>query len=480
MKFGSVHWTRAGAGASWWGSWLCLGVGLAMLFLAAHTVYVVTIRPDVVYMDSLRYVNYYFERPWGAEDIARFWNQGDHRGLLSQLVLWLNIRVLGMDVLVANVLTGFVLLWTSLVLLRSYLRFDAALGTEFSGRRIFLAWMAFLFIIFSLAGFELYTLDLGFAENLRNGIFLTLGCWLLQREDRLGAGSCLSMALALALVMLVCAYGRIYAFSGALLISVIMALLRSEWGAGRSAWICVVITVTLSLVLYIVLGALLPQGLGNTGVQNVALPAAARGILTGVASTVIGVDVVEQFKVPMALLACFGALILSLLVWVGIAYLKRVRASGSVIPVFLVTYGLINVLAVAISRGAEPHGAMASRYYPDFCWMLLGLAWMLVAILGQRLEPLRGKFSRRWLAVVALTPILASYSLTQIVETKIWPYRAEAFDAMRQAALTCGGVSQDSVSLLQANNQQILEQAISLQRQYRLGAWRHVQISCPN
>lgn len=454
-------------------AWPWAGIGLALAFLAAHTVYVVTIGADVAYMDSLRYIGYYFERPWDGVAWARFWNQGDHHGLISQLVLWLNIRVLGMNVLVVNVLTGFVLLGTALVLFASYLRFARIRGQSPGAARALLVLAAMLSIVFSLAGFELYTLDLGFPENLRNGMFLALGCWLLQRERRLGVVGCSLLSLALLALMLLCAYGRIYSFAGALMVAAMLASVRGEWNAGRAALICTVVTVVLGLAAYMVLGAVLPKGIGSTGLQHVSPVAAVRAILFGASSSFLGMETIDHFAIPLVAVGCVGALLLGLLAWRCVSYLVAVRGCGSVVPVFLIAYGSITLLAVAFSRGSEPLGAMASRYYPDVCWLLLGLVWILAthADIGRR---------SRWLTYLLLLPVLIGYCLSQVTETVIWPYRAEAFATMRRATLTCDGVPDSSVALLQANNHEILQHAIDLQRHYRLGVWRHAVTPCSN
>lgn len=183
---------------------MCL---LLFLLLILHTLYVIQIGADVAYMDTLRFVGYYSDMQNKPFDFWKYWNQGSHRGIFAQVVIWLNMYYLGLNALFSNVMTGFVLFFMSLVVCSAYLKSNQ---DEF-----FVKNSAVIFficcVIFGLHAFELYTLDLGFPEISKNLAFIFVAAYYFNLT-KASVSNKIIMSLLIIFVLLCMAYGRIYAF----------------------------------------------------------------------------------------------------------------------------------------------------------------------------------------------------------------------------------------------------------------------------
>lgn len=453
--------------------------GAAILFVVLHTCYVLQIQPDVAYMDTLRYIGYYADveaHPWRA---FAYWHQGGHRGLLTQAVLWANMGALGMNLLLANVLTGFVLAGIASSIAWRWLRAGAPQG----GWR---AWAITLFVflaVFSPAGFELHTLDIGFAEIGRNLYYLAVVIPVLDPQRR--PGRALAGALAVLIVggMLFVSYGRIYAFGAALAATAVLAArARARAGDGDGAtprwgW-AVAGTVAVGFAIFFVMSSVIPSSVGMAPGLAPSPWLVIRGASLAAASALISAEAAMHGGVTPSLLGLAGALLVAGTALASARYLRLLRAGAPALPLFLALYGGLNALAIGAARaGPDFAAAMASRYYPDLCLALLGLAWMLLALHDASRQ---GAHRRAWGAAVAVLALAwaAGFAYTTAVERATAPYRTKAFNEMRDATLSCAPLDEADAALLQANSLAIAQRAVDYQREHRLGPWRTTTKTC--
>ena len=172
-----------------------LAVGLG---LAVHAAYIDRAGANAVYMDTLRLLWQWSEFRDGNLSLLALWGQGGgaHSGLLFQSVLAANVSWFGLDPLLANRSTGGVMAVVALLLLASY-----AIDLRRSDRNVpvlsqVMVILAVAGLCFSLAGFELMTLDLGLGLWLKNLLIFVL---FLAHAETLRRGKVPSLTTSFAL-----------------------------------------------------------------------------------------------------------------------------------------------------------------------------------------------------------------------------------------------------------------------------------------
>lgn len=452
-------------------------IGFALLCL--HTIYVLQIGADVAYMDTLRYIGYYpdvIENPLRA---LVYWNQGEHRGLASQLTLWANIKLFGMNILLANVLTGFILLAISGVIIRAWAR---SIDTNSPPRLFhFVGFQLFVFlVVFAPAGFELYTLDLGFPELTRNLFYVLIISLSLDGGIRKSKITPWILGMGIAIGMVLISYGRIYPFGvAALATAVCVQLWRDRSRRPRSGPGLVYGGVIVGFVNYGVLSRVLEATISYDSARSFSVPAILEGMGYAVASVFVGVEAAIHYAVPGVFLWLLGLIVGVVGVIVVVIYALGMKDGRSSLPIFLTVYGAMNAVAVGYARGGgDFYSYMASRYYPDLSLALIGIAWMAFVIIADKEVSIR---VRRTIAtVVALGSLvwLTGYLLTAKVEISTIPYRAIAFNEIRTLTLSCSPLRPEDAIKLQ-NALPVAETARKLQMEYRLGPWRTTNKICP-
>lgn len=457
-----------------------LATWVGTLFLCLHTAYVLQIGADVAYMDTLRYIGYYPDIIRSPLRVFDFWNQGGHRGLVSQLTVWANIRFFGMNILLVNVLTGFVLLLISAVVVRAWSRslgpcgvpspFHAAVFTLFA-----------VFVVFGPAGFELYTLDLGFPEIARNLLYVVLIFSLLDGVGRKSAGMRWVLFSLLVLAMVFISYARVYPFGGAALLTAICVHVwrdgvrkpSSEVGFAYGG-------VLVGFVVFGILSKVIESSIDYAPVR----PASALSVLLGTgfatSSAFVGVEAAVRQGLPAVFLCIFGLTVGFASAVMLFIYARGMKDGRPSLPIFLTLYGAMNAAAIGYARGGSDfYSYMASRYYPDLSLSLIGLAWMSSVILLDR--KVQTNVRRAVAAVAALGGFFwaTGYVLTTKVEVMTVPHRAIAFNEMRAITLSCAPLKEDGAIKLQANNLEIAEKARRLQMELKIGPWRTTGKNCP-
>ncbi len=442
-----------------------LAVGLG---LAVHAAYIDRAGANAVYMDTLRLLWQWSEFRDGNLSLLALWGQGGgaHSGLLFQSVLAANVSWFGLDPLLANRSTGVVMAVVALLLLASY-----AIDLRRSDRNVpvlsqVMVILAVAGLCFSLAGFELMTLDLGLGLWLKNLLIFVL---FLAHAETLRRGKVPSLTTSFALagygvfVILFCAMGWSYAVIGAIVgVQLLHHLSVRRWPDVRQALLPLAL---LGGQLAVTLGK--RMHFGHADEANVTIGAdTLRQWLLSLSSTFVNAEAAAKLGLSTHLLMALGGL---LAIGFALATVLRLRdRSASLMPLHLIAYASLCALSFVVARGALGDDAvMASRYHMDVLPGFVGLLWV-VSMSGRS-----GEASRRnsFGAVAVLFLMLAVFQARQAsIEWATAPYRKVSFVAINEL-LQAGVPDQKAADLLQAPIEDA-RRAVDVMRRDRLAVFR--------
>lgn len=434
--------------------------------------YMKILRPNTAFMDSLRFLTYFDESERGISSVWASWNQGEHRGLLPQFIVYLNAKYFNYRIYGFALLSGAVLASTYLVVLFAFKR---ELGI---GRLEYVGVFGCLAIcLFSLSNWELYSLDVGPALFLKNLVFLVF--WLCMAKvvsGHRGHACNLVTVVGGPLVVLLVAFGWALPFVIACVLTVGAVVGFSGARSNRRVWLPLALLLV-SLVVYVAGGEILsthsrssPQG--NASLANFlwSIPLALGSIFVGHESSVANgiVGLIRWGGVAFCLACIFFILR-------DVRVLKSMD-KGFFFPFVILVYGLVDLLLVSLIRGRfDPVLATVPRYFSDYCYVIVGVVLF--------------EYRRRGAEVLGASPsvsngsVLRSISLLGMVFCfgigQVWtgvdewrkaPHRHAAFDSMRQATIRAADGARD-IAVLQSP----IDAAIAgarVQRDYGFGVFR--------
>lgn len=430
--------------------WPLLLLGAASLLLfAIHQTYVTVVHPSALYMDSLRLLSHLYEWQHGRMSLLDIWGYGSssHRGLITQFFLYANVKLLSLNVLTVNRLTGVVVLVLGLSIAVRYMRQsmrEPALGS--TRARWVVCYFAVLFVAlgYSPAGFELFTLDLGLPLWVKNFCFVAYFAAHAQLLRSPTPGRSTVLSLLAPVVVLVVGMGWSYAFVGAIVSVHFLAMILLGAPARTLKSVVPTLTVLMSGILYVKGG----DGAGD-GVTVALLvqkfPSALWLACHAIGSTFLGSETGTRLGISHWIPGLTGlGLALAMLAFVFQSIRRRIW-SGTLLPLYLAGYGALVALSVSYARGSGGFDAiMASRYYMDLYLFTVGVFWLWSE---------RALSQRGWLAMslLAFTQMLlwTGQMATQWVEWHTAPYRRVAIAAMDEATLN-GVTDEDDARLLQS------------------------------
>lgn len=425
-----------------------------LLSLALHQAYLTRAYPDAVYMDSLRLLSQLSEWQRGQLSSLEFWNQGQHRGLVFQAALLANVEWFSLDPLLANRMTGFAILALS-----GWLGFAAsgAGGKEkATPLRLSLACLIPL-LLFSWAGFELLTLDLGWplwGKNLLVVAYFALHACSLRRAlsgEGVAPGRLVLLTVTGVCLVLLIAMGWSYAFVGAVLGVQMLVFAIGPASSRRRIWSAwpPAAGLIVALLVYVAIGSNSGTSAGMSLAQTVSSLLRALALLPdALGSTWIGLETVRALGISRDWLWVFGMASLLLAGFGVLGRWRRGLASNSLLPLYLLAYGVLTAFSICVARGGtDPAAVGASRYYMDFVLFQVGMLWLL----AEQADESPAGHGRLAAAtyVLACVLVLAGQLLTYRQEWKAAPYRKEAFAAMNRALLA-GVPDAAAAQLLQA------------------------------
>lgn len=442
------------------------------------------VHPVAVYMDTLRFLGYFDDVQMGRGSLWSTWNQGEHHGLLPQAFVYVNARLFNLNVYGATVFSGVVIGFTGLFVCFEFVRTYKE-EQLCDGRSQLLSLIIFAFVtfaaLFSLSNWELYLVDVGAALFAKNLVFIVY--WIaLDRALRSVVGNLAFRIIVIAavpLIVLLVAFGWSYAF----VFSSIVCIFWIKPSTPHKSILRAVLLASLvaSICLYVAGGYLMPAGRMTAPspgfiavVRNIT-----EGFLLAISSIFVGQESMSVFKIGLAAQMVAACLAIALTVLVLFQSFVRRRA-GSIVPIALIFYALLDACAVAVARGRfDPTLAMAPRYFEDLSLLVVGLTWLILLLFRQPFaSPVRtGTDTQmfRMLALVLGCGFVIGQGLTAKDELRKAPYRHQYFLGVRAITLQGARTPEDAKLL-----QQPLESAIrgtQIQAKYGLGPFRGVPCS---
>jgi hypothetical protein len=412
--------------------------------LAMHVLYIQRVMPDAVYMDSLRLLDQLELWLAGKMSFYDFWSQhGAHRGFVNQLALWANVSFFSYDPLLANRATGVVIAIVAGIIGMAYLGDRSADGDR--PDRITLApavcvAVVITALLYSGAGYELLTLDLGLPLWTKN---LAVVAWLSAyarvvatdmapvADGRPHTLAVVGLVVTAPLIVLVFTMGWSYAFAGGGLVGYGYALV-SAWSRGSRAgtWRSLLPAVALlvSIGLYVATGGVIDSAASNLGAGSLASALLLVPYAWGAAW--LNPWLAGTYGVPLVIAWFLGLATFILFVALALRLLRTLPGRVVSLALMLGGYGLLTGVAVSVARGGVgPEGAMASRYYMDVVMLPIGVIGLWWVTRQQQ----RGR--RYWNAAgaVFIAGLLLSTAIVDRLEWKTAPYRALIFASMNDA-----------------------------------------------
>jgi hypothetical protein len=461
----------------------------ALVGLLAFEWYLARANPQVPYMDSLRYMGQLERLLRGQLSWQEAWNFGEHRGLwypIVQLAEWIGW---GLDARVSTRLTGGVVLASFAIWLRQWWRVvsgpTAFASTESPRWIVYVIPAVAALLAFSPAGVEIWLLDLGLAQLLKNlCIVAFLVLWAGEVDAAAGPKRRPWLGLLGGALVLVVAYGWSYVMTLAALVALVAT---RDWSPRALRYrLLLALPLVAAQVLYVVAGhGVLTRG--SSILEAGGLPVLIQAMLLASGSALIDYQTAMRDHLGHAGLMLMGLIPLAAFL---IAFL-RVAADGfDAVRRFnlsVAVFGLGTLGAAAFSRSGEMlEAAAASRYFVDYQWLVLGTLGLAcdrrrlgrpLVSLGRwpTLASLLVKFDRRMLAALVVA-IIAGQAATWIFQSKLATLRAEYFAKMRAVYIE-GVRSEQDAALLQAPFDDA-KRGVEVAQRYALGPFRAVRADC--
>jgi hypothetical protein len=473
------------AGVKKWNPiWLILPGLVASL--ALYWVYISRAQPQVPYMDTMLFLVQVDQILRGEISWWDVYGSGDHRGFIYPFITAIEWAFWGVDARISTLLTGFVVTIIFYYWLRALLcvRNDI-FGESYQAIKTLLVSIAVAFIIVSPAAFELWTLDLGFAQLIKNLlIVLFFYQFSIKRPWEKSIAHALLFGVWGGFLILFATYGWSYPFLAAVAFSV-MCVIYSEPRARIKA-VTVLILMILAQYFYVYLG----HGVFSNSQyssQKLAIFELLKGILYGAGTSFMGTEAISKSGVPVIAPMFFGGLLLLC----SCVALIRVLITPSRVRVFaaaLLVFSLTVLVGVTLARGATNYlNTGASRYFVDYVWLLLApiliftkpieisvfpsyLIWL------ERLPLQKIYRLANLLMAVLLVIALLGHLRTWQVELKTAPYRAEVFKAM--AKVYRQGVAKEVDANLLQSPYEIANKGVDVAQRYNLAVLRTEASNC--
>lgn len=446
---------------------------IAVIFIAMYFKYVVTLSPDAVYMDTLRFLTYFEDSELNKSSLYTTWNQGDHHFLLPQFVVYLSAKFFNLNIIGSILSSGIVILLTSMFLVNEQYWTINSYGHKY--KYIILTILSFVTFIalFSLANWELYCLDVGVALFVKNLIFVIYWIYLnkaLASDEDLFLKSIL--LLSTPIIILLIAGGWSYAFIMATIICIV-ATYSDLFGKKRFVTL-LVITLIISQLLYIEIGHYMYSGRGDFSVSNKISSYwnIIVGLFTGLSSIFIGTETMSALKMPILM-----KIIIPIPAITATSLVLMKSRNLPFVPLALISYSILHLLAVAYARGRfDSDLTMAPRYYMDLSLFIIGSIWVYCIYfvsIGYNKISLVIKF----FILTALMMFLTGQWVTFKNEWQKAPYRAAAFNQLKRITLT--GVNSEEDSAMLQSSFFTAKKGVDIQRNFELGPFRNIKCTEP-
>lgn len=465
----------------WWLSFV--------IFFGLYIYYLRLAKPLVPSMDSVRYIGQAHDLLTGALSLRDMWHQSGSVGIMYQLVTLFEWVFWGLDTRLTVMFTAVV--WA--LLFGLYVRAWTNTNSQSSPAEVkaqkpislIAVQLLAAFYFFSPAGWEIWLLDLGFAQTLKN-LMIAAYIYALSRIDyQKYTVNILSLLGGLgAAIILLASYSWSYSFTVTILFAVTLCGGLASKNTYRGLF--VIIPVLIAQFIY--------AKESGRPFNSMAVTSDMHGIvnfitalLYGVSSIFIGGETIDLLRIPPTLLMTAGGLFFIALFIVFGFWAKFARNQRSAIFfIALGIFGCCTLISIGVARGGQGYQfAASSRYFMDFQFIFIGFLGITSYLLsltnsdGKTIVAgihVDNKTCLRFILVAFGALALAGQGATYFVEYRKAPYRALVY-AEQSAVYLSGEISEKNAKGLQTDTA-TLTKAMAISSQYSLASLRNFSGKC--
>ena len=298
----------------------------------------------------------------------------------------------------------------------------------------------------NLNQWEIFTLYCNFPFMLRVFLFM-LTFYLLDRlfhSEKGGWGKTIGLILLGVFAMLFCGQGYLFGLYGAIFCVTVLDLFLIRRKAVLKQQIAILAAFTLAIAYYF--ATLFVVDLAGSGI-GMSIMYYVKGFLIMLGATVMPNNIAPDY--PLAI-GAVGALILALTVIALIRYFKSGMFRKTYLPLFLLIYAFINILAIEYGR-ADYFGLISlssSRYIVETSMGILGLVmiyWDWFTAVW------KDKKRCRYFALAAAILFIALNLIDDRIEWRMGRYRHEYGVRMIDIAYNIDTASDDDLVIFQSD-----------------------------
>ena len=458
---------------------------LALIILFNIYFYYINLaKPLVPYMDSIRYIWLLNDLLTGNKTIFELWHQNGSVGLLYQLVTLFEWVFWGLDTRITVTYTAIVWLlifsvyivaWSNL-----YINEPNKKRKDFSFFMLFLSGLYFI----SPAGWEIYLLDLGFAQTIKNLLIILFLYYLsLLNYQACSVKKLNIIGIFGGLLILFATYGWSYPFTVTIFI---LVLLSNGFNSSvKYKGLYIVFPVMIGQIIYVIESAGVILDTKAITFDLVGLTSFILGVMYGLTSVFIGSETLHSLHILDSMKLLFGALFFSFLLFIIYISIKSKSKDKSVVFfISLIVFGLSTLAVISVSRGGQGYEFVgAPRYFMDYQFIFIGFILLTIT---QYLEKSRVKtvfvkdvYVNKIITTISLIYILfaiVGQTITYIDEYRKAPYRAALYQQQSLVYLL-SDVSDANAKLLQTNIDS-LGKAIAVSDSFNLASLRNFDGEC--
>jgi len=445
-----------------------------IIFLSSYLIYMFKLHPEVAYMDSLRFLAYFKNSIEGTSSLITTWNQGEHHGLLPQILVFLNAKYFGYKVFLSTLLSGIVLSATAIVIAVEQFR---TIGNDSKLTLLGLLFFTYL-ALFSFANWELYALDVGVTLFIKNFLFILYWIFIDRAMRSSNPSWYLQLGLMISgpIIILLVAFGWSYAF----FITAIFCFFWNRTPSYESKKLRkkTLVILLISIFSYIFLGNIF--GLSGGSFRPTGIDPSLYNFITAVpfaiSSIFIGSESLGRLGLPLSILVCMTILLVAVSSYL-IARALFKKAPLPTVPFALMIYASFHAIAVSWARGRYvPEFAAAPRYYTDLSLLIIGVLWAAIVQLNYQKESEKKSSPLLYVTCLIAVIFLIGQLYTNYDEWLKAPYRNAVFMKMKEVTLK-GVDTQEEAALLQQPLTSA-RLAARIQREFNIGPFSELKLTC--
>ena len=447
----------------------------SILCLALFQLYVVLVSPQVPYMDTMLFLVQIDQLIKGEISWFDVYGAGEHRGFIYPVITALEWKLWRADARISTVLTGFVVTAIFFLWVRAFfLSQNEAAKARLSGPAIFLIACFSAVIIASPAGFELWTLSLGFAQLLKNLLIIVFLYQLaIQKIWSRSGFNALIYGVCGGLLILFATYGWSYPFLIASVFILFATSLHDRKYRKNAAIVFGLMAFAQCIYIYLGSGVFADsKTISTAGFPMVNM---ITGFLYGAGTVFVGGELLAKWSLPVGVSIFLGTLLL-LISFLTVLITLVQQSSAKIFLCSLLVFGLTVLAGVTVARGgAEFTNTGASRYFVDYVWIFLSPLAIVFTTHALPLIDNQRYVSRHLMKVLHLSKIIMaillalavlSHIATWSVEYKMAPYRAALLEAM--ASVYRNGVQNNDDALLLQSPYSVAKRGVEVAQRYEL------------